>query len=243
MYEVLDKKYPNTIKIFGFGPDNLSLEDFKKRNLFPHSVFIPKEGKKFYDRFQFDNPGILKCFGYCNKNILKRYDEATKQDPGYTFKGSFSQLGGSFIINSKGKVIYSHFDRYLGDNCPKEEIFEKFETLIGKYFEKNIEELLDSPIRKISKKNNKDSILNESSLEDNQNFELANREIDKDKANDEQNNNQILKLKQTELDKDSSSFNSRSSKEKEISEKNIFSPSSDNVEEVKNYESESSQLK
>lgn len=129
-YNILDKKYPGIIQVFGFGPDDVGLEEFKELAIFKQPIFIPKLGAKFYKIFQCKKPGILKCFGFCNKNLLKRYDDARKYNTGYTFKGNFAQLGGCFILNKQGRIIYQRFDSYLGDHASSDEIISQFDNLL-----------------------------------------------------------------------------------------------------------------
>lgn len=129
-YSILEKKYPGIIQVFGFGPDDLGLDEFKDLAIFKQPIFIPKIGPKFYKIFQCKKPGFLKCFGFCNKNLLKRYDEAKKYDTGYTFKGNFAQLGGCFILNRQGKILYQRFDSYLGDHASSDEVIAQFDNLL-----------------------------------------------------------------------------------------------------------------
>lgn len=122
---------------------------------YPFPVLVPKKGKEFYNIFKFENPGLLKCYGLCNKNILKRYEKTKKLNLGYSFKGDLTQLGGSFIINNEGQILFSRYDRYLGDQVPSDIIFEKFDVLLGRYFiDKNEENYLNEfsqPIKKGTK--------------------------------------------------------------------------------------------
>ena len=129
-YSILEKKYPGIIQVFGFGPDDLGLDEFKELGIFKQPIFVPKIGPKFYKIFQCKQPGFLKCFGFCNKNLLKRYDEAKKYDTGYTFKGNFAQLGGCFILNKQGKILYQRFDSYLGDHASSDEVIAQFDNLL-----------------------------------------------------------------------------------------------------------------
>ena len=129
-YELLEKKYPGIIKVFGFGPDDLGLSEFKELKFFNEPIFVPKLGKEFYKIFEIKKPGFLKCFGFCNKNILNRYSESKKYNTGYTFKGDFSQLGGCFILNKKGKIMYQRYENFLGDHPSRDEIIAKFDEFL-----------------------------------------------------------------------------------------------------------------
>lgn len=137
IFSKLEKQYTVHIKIYGFGPDDESLDDFKKKKIFNYPIYLPKIGKKFYKKFSFDNVGLLECYGFCNKNVKRRYAETKKYNPGYTFKGDMSQLGGCFIVNNKGKIIYSRYDKYFGDTVSEEELLDKLDEIFGKYINKN----------------------------------------------------------------------------------------------------------
>lgn len=131
LYKTLQKRYGDYIKLFGISPSFDSLKEFKSLKFFQYPIFIPKRQKDFYEVFKFESPGILKCYGLCNKNIIKRYKKASKSKLGYDFKGKLSSLGGTFIVNNKGKVLYYHYEKFLGDNQYIDEINNKFEEILG----------------------------------------------------------------------------------------------------------------
>ncbi len=133
----LERKFPKMIKLYGFGPEETSLKEFKEKKFFPYPIFIPKIGRKFYRKFDIKNPGFLKCFGFCNKNLLKNYDKA--KNLGYNFKGKFSQMGGTFIVNNKGKVLFNYIEKYLGDHCPSQEINSAFDKTLSKFLIQKVE--------------------------------------------------------------------------------------------------------
>lgn len=129
-------------------------------------VFIPKKGLKFYNKFKFKSPGFLKCYGFCYKSVVKRYDIAKNYNTGFTFKGKLRQLGGCFILDYKGKVYLSHYDRYLGDSCSKEEILNKFELLLGRYFQNKLDIDFDDEKEIKTEEEKEKEMLFEVSIED-----------------------------------------------------------------------------
>lgn len=219
-YTLLDKKYPGYIKVFGFGPDDLGLDEFKSLNIFTQPIFVPVEGFDFYKIFQFKKPGFLKCYGFCNKGILKRTDDLKKVDynAGYTFAGDLAQLGGSFIVNKKGVAVYSKLDNFLGDHATQDEIIYQFDLLLRYREFENVEQREESLEKSES---NEDSNISKDSKESNNN--ISNKEekneidektenkkkkdtinVNKIEINEKkkvsENENEVIKIKQKSID-------------------------------------------
>lgn len=195
-YTLLDKKYPGYIKVFGFGPDDLGLDEFKSLNIFTQPIFVPVEGFDFYKIFQFKKPGFLKCYGFCNKGILKRTDDLKKVDynAGYTFAGDLAQLGGSFIVNKKGVAVYSKLDNFLGDHATQDEIIYQFDLLLRYREFENVEQREESLEKSESNENSndsKDSKESNNSIRNNEEKEEIKEKTENKKKKDTINVNEI----------------------------------------------------
>lgn len=213
-YSILEKKYPGAIKVFGFGPDDLGLDEFKSLNIFSQPIFVPVEGFDFYKIFQFKKPGFLKCYGFCNKGIIKRTDDLKKvnYNAGYTFSGDLAQLGGSFIVNKKGIAIYSKLDNFLGDHATQDEVIYQFDLLLRYREFESVEKREDSY---------KSSNANSDSKESNEDvYNTNNKDIIKTQDNKEklsfENNNKNEKLEDNEKFDSQNQIIIKENKEKEM---------------------------
>lgn len=130
----LEKNYGDLIKVYGITSSDNSLNDFKKLGIFRYPLFIAKKPQWLKSVFKFDSPGLLKCYGFCNKSIIKRFRKARNLNLGYDFKGNFSDLGGIVLLNNKGKIFYSYNDKYLGDSNYLQSVQLIFEKIVIKKF-------------------------------------------------------------------------------------------------------------
>lgn len=131
----VDKKFPSKVIFYVFGPNSLSLDEFKANNYLQDTqIFLPKEGPAFYKKLQFLKPGICKCWGLCYRNVMKNYfkfkEKNVQTKVRGNFKGDLSQLGGCFILDKMGKIVFQHFDSFLGDHLTLDEIGSVFDNLL-----------------------------------------------------------------------------------------------------------------
>lgn len=133
-YQELEKRFGDQIKIYGISPNENSLDEFRKLNIFKYPILIPKRPQLLRSVFKFESPGLLKCFGFCNKSVFSRFQKARNLKLGFDFKGKYSALGGIVILNNKGKIFYSYKDKYLGDRNYLDEIEIAFTGILSKKF-------------------------------------------------------------------------------------------------------------
>lgn len=117
------------------GPNLVSYEEVKDdKFLGDIPVFVPKEGYDFYKKFKFNKYGFWKCYGMCYKGSGMLRDRFKKLYPGNTvksnLKGDMTVLGGSFIVDMYGEILFQHFDKYVGDHLNFGDIGIVFEKLL-----------------------------------------------------------------------------------------------------------------
>lgn len=134
LYLEFEKRFGDLVRIYGISPNDESLQEFRELNIFRYPIFIPKFPERLKSIFKFHSPGLLKCFGFCNKNIINRFQTANSLRLGYNFKGKLSALGGVFIISNKGKIFYSYRDKFLGDSNYLDGIRRTIEEILGLRF-------------------------------------------------------------------------------------------------------------
>ncbi len=132
----MNLEYPGKFKVYGIGIDEIGYQQFAAEKYFNHEVFINRN-KTIYEALKFKKPGILSCFGFCVKNVFKKQEEYTKRHrnknmkPEFYSKQDFTQMGGSFLINSKGEVLLEHVDSFYGDHAKEEDIVQAIRNYLG----------------------------------------------------------------------------------------------------------------
>ena len=126
-------EYHDTLKTIYLCRNDVGLKDFLENNFVPpDDVYVDKE-MKLYKALNSNSPSILECFGMCNKNLKKNKNDLMKRFSnvkGYVKYDLNFQLGGSMLINNKGKIVFSYIMKYYGDHCKPEEII----TYTKRYF-------------------------------------------------------------------------------------------------------------
>lgn len=86
-------------------------------------------------------PSCLKCFGLCYKTSLRRFQKAFNFKERIlgknTLNGELTQLGGAFIVNSKGEILFQRLESYMGDHISSEDLIYQFDCLLNKYIINN----------------------------------------------------------------------------------------------------------
>lgn len=121
--DIVNQKFPGLVKFIGISFSELGYDEFKSLNLFKEPLFVNPKGT-IYKALRYKKPGCLSCWGFCKRTLFKRFAERKKYNINGNFQGNLTQLGGSFIVNSKGDVIYRHIDSFLGDHASEDEILE-----------------------------------------------------------------------------------------------------------------------
>ena len=135
-YDNINLEFPGKFKVVGIGIEQRGYDEFKKGGYFKHTVYIDKL-KQIYKKLKYKKPGILSCFGFCVKNFVNEYKNVTAKykDKNLAFdsdlKKDVLQMGGSFLINRQGKVLFEHIDTFYGDHAKEEQISE----VVRSYFQ------------------------------------------------------------------------------------------------------------
>jgi hypothetical protein len=128
--QAIEEVYPNKVKTYGIGIDEFKYDEFIKEHFPKHDVLINKKAT-IYKALGYKSPGLLSCFGFCVKTTfksLKRINSSSKPPKTeFTSKVDFLQMGGSVIINAKGKVLLFYKDSFYGDHVPEEVLLATLE--------------------------------------------------------------------------------------------------------------------
>lgn len=89
-----------------------------------------------YKTLKLNKPGMLACYGMCSKAYYKKKKELIAKHP--VVKGGVPQtneknfqLGGSLLINNKGRKVYVHRMNYVGDHANPETIINSVKNYFG----------------------------------------------------------------------------------------------------------------
>lgn len=137
--EELNVEYNNKIYCAAVGVMEEGYDDFVA-NFFPVYPTYINIDMTIYKDLKYIKPGILKCFGLCVKGWRKKYTQALekvknnnlKHGIGYPVTKNMLQLGGAFLLNNAGDILYYHIDNYVGDHPTGDSIKE----VIINYFDR-----------------------------------------------------------------------------------------------------------
>lgn len=119
----IEELYPNKIKTYGIGVDEFKYEEFIKDYFQKREVLINKKGT-IYKALGYKSPGMLSCWGFCVKKTFRTFKRIQSNNKTikteFSSKVDFLQMGGSVMINQKGKVILFYKDSFYGDHVPEE---------------------------------------------------------------------------------------------------------------------------
>lgn len=124
----LKDEQPSLLSTIIIGKEMEGLKAFLDLKYVSSDKVYINEGMSIYKSLGFVNPGLLQCFGYCNKNMKEKKQTLISNFP-FIKQGERSspslidrQLGGSILINNKGKVVFKYSMKYIGDHCRPEEL-------------------------------------------------------------------------------------------------------------------------
>jgi hypothetical protein len=161
--------------------DDKGLSDFLSSKFVSSDDLYIDKGMKLYKALNYYNPSILECYGFCNKQKKKNYKNLIKKFSnvkGFITNDMNYQLGGSILINYKGKIIFSYAMKYVGDYCKPEDIIHNTKKYFG------IKEADNAGIVKVNQeldmtKNNNEFVQNDTlQLKENRNIKVDDYMID-----------------------------------------------------------------
>ena len=135
-FEKVNKEYPSRLRFVGVGVEELGYDEFKKQGYFKNELFVNR-GKTIYKALNFQRPSCLSCWGFCKKDVFKRYKEIEtkfsekKLKTEVNTKSDQLQMGGSIMITPTGSIIFQHQDSYYGDHAKEEAILDCINNYFG----------------------------------------------------------------------------------------------------------------
>jgi len=107
----LNKKFPDLLTFSAVGVETLGYEEFAEMNFFSEGKIYVDQGKYAYDTLNFIKPGLTSGYGLMDPQVWIKNTKAQKEGACGNFKGDGFQMGGSFIIDNKGDIIYAHLQK------------------------------------------------------------------------------------------------------------------------------------
>lgn len=132
--EKVEDRFGDLVTFVGIGFDEVSLDEFISKKYFPKGKLYINPNRTIYKGLNFNKPGCYSCWGFCQKKLFDKYKELNKKQPNINgnFKGDFTQLGGAFLIDWQGTLLFQHTDKYLGDHASETDIISS----ISSYFDR-----------------------------------------------------------------------------------------------------------
>ena len=94
----------------------MDYEDFKKGNFFSIGDIYIDEKKSTYDALQFGKMGALSGYGMLNPFVYIEGMRASKRGISGNMQGDGFQLGGTFIVDKEGNIIFQHVQQSYTDH-------------------------------------------------------------------------------------------------------------------------------
>ena len=124
---LLNEKYPNIIGAAAIGLANLDYEDFVKGNYFNiGKIYIDKK-KATYESLDLEKMTFLSGFGMLDPRVYMYGYKASKKGISGNMKGDGFQLGGTFIVDKKGNIIFSYVQQSYTDHPTFENLKKSIE--------------------------------------------------------------------------------------------------------------------
>ena len=131
----VNQKYNDIFKSVYICITDRGMDDFLKNNFItPNIVYIDHQNK-MYKSLKFNRPSLFECFGFCDKRVRLNKEFYEKKYPNIT--GVFKlykfnpRLGGSILVNNKGKIIFSYSMKFIGNHCNPEDLIMHGKTYLG----------------------------------------------------------------------------------------------------------------
>jgi hypothetical protein len=118
----------NKLNQIAVGFTQLDYEEFVKENYFKNGQIYIDEDKETYKALNFQKLGFLSMYGMLNPQMYVKASEAKKRGIKGNFKGEGTQLGGAFVVDRSGDVIFSHVQKNYSDNPCLEDIIKAVEA-------------------------------------------------------------------------------------------------------------------
>jgi prostamide/prostaglandin F2alpha synthase len=106
------------------GLAKLDYEDFLQGNYFRDGKIFIDENKETYKALKLPSKGFFSGYGMLSPSLYKMANQASKQGISGNMKGDGFQLGGTFIVDVNGNVIYSHLQNGYADYPKEEDLIE-----------------------------------------------------------------------------------------------------------------------
>ena len=118
----------NKLNKIAIGFTKLDYEEFVKNSYFKNGHIYIDEDKETYKALNFNKLGFFSMYGMMNPQMYVKAKEAGKRGITGNFKGEGTQLGGAFVVDRSGNVIYSHVQKNYSDDPSKEDIIKAVEA-------------------------------------------------------------------------------------------------------------------
>jgi len=155
--------YPGYVKSVYIGKQIEKMSDFVDHKFVDSNSVYLNLDRSLYQVLDFKSPGILACWGYCNKKFPGRIErlvekfsfikdvgnEVAKKD-----QETSTQLGGTILINSKGKIIFCHSMNFVGDHAKPEDIISAVRGYFGNNLKPRIRNIEQLPSETVKQKPN-----------------------------------------------------------------------------------------
>lgn len=131
-FHKLEIKFPNAVSLVGLGLAKTSYEEFKEGEYLDGNLYIDEE-RNIYKALSFKRFGIFSFYGFCNCRTLY----AAKMVGDRKIKGDYKgpdnyQLGGTYIIDNAGEVVYMHKQKDYFDHPTLDELSDAIRTYLQK---------------------------------------------------------------------------------------------------------------
>ncbi len=114
------------------GLAKLDYEDFLKENYFRDGKIYIDENKVTYKALKLPSKGFFSGYGMLSPSVYKMANQASKQGISGNLKGDGLQLGGTYIVDINGNVIYSHLQNGYADHPKEEDLIECVKKFLNK---------------------------------------------------------------------------------------------------------------
>ncbi|KNC51661.1 uncharacterized protein AMSG_07723 [Thecamonas trahens ATCC 50062] len=111
------------VRLVGVGVETFGYKDFYDGNFWAGELFV-NEGKTIHKALRLAKKGITSGFGLFNSTARKRIKESKDRGFEGNLKGDGFQLGGTFVFDIGGDLLYEFRQENYGEHAPLGDILE-----------------------------------------------------------------------------------------------------------------------
>ena len=112
----LNEQFPNILNAVAVGLATLDYEDFKKADYFSVGEVYIDEKKQTYDSLSFGKMTALSGYGMLNPMVYIESRRASNKGITGNMQGDGIQLGGTFIVDKEGEIVFTHVQQSYTDH-------------------------------------------------------------------------------------------------------------------------------